>query len=223
MRYLAVILATCASVLAPPASAAVLIDSVGQTFQVNYDGRVAGSSTDLISAEQVFTLNSVSADNKIYTFGYSLTNTSSVASRLRSFGFDVIGASVSSLSGSGLYSFSGTNENFPEGVGFLDACFKATSNGSCTGGQQGLTSGSSALASFSLTFNSATGPFSLDNFTTRFQSIEPAVNGSSSGVGIGIITAVPEVSTWGMMIMGFGLIGGVLRGAPKRRRQLQAA
>ncbi len=223
MRFLAVSLATSAAIFALPADAAVLINSVGQTFQVDYDGRVAGSPTNLISAKQVFTLNSISADNKTYTFGYALTNTSSVASRLRSFGFDVNGATVASLSGSGLYSFSGTNQNFPEGVGSLDACFKATSNGTCTGGQQGLTSGISTNETFSLTFNSATGPFSLDNFTTRFQSIEPKINGSSSGVGVGVVSAVPETATWGMMIMGFGLIGGIMRGSPKRRGQLQTA
>lgn len=223
MRSMALALAASTAMIAVPANAAVLVNTVGQTFQVDYSGQAGGSPTNLISAKQVFTLNSISADNKTYTFGYRLENTSSVDSRLRSFGFDVIGAGLSALSGSGIYSFTGTNQVFPESVGSLDACFKATSNGTCTGGPQGLTSGSTALATFSLTLNSANTPLSLDNFTTRFQSISPRANGSNSGVGIGIITAVPETSTWAMMILGFGLIGGIMRSAPKRRRQLQAA
>lgn len=223
MRSMAVILAASVAMFALPANAAVLVNAVGQTFQINYSGQVGGSPTNLITANQVFKLNSISADQKTYTFGYTLNNTSSVSSRLRSFGFDVLGATISSLSGSGLYSFTGTGETFPEGVGALDACFKATRNGNCTGGQQGLTSGSSETATFSLTFKSATGPFTLDNFTTRFQSINPTINGSSSGVGIGFTPTVPETSTWAMMLIGFGLIGAIMRSAPKRRRHLQAA
>lgn len=223
MRSMAIILAASAAMFALPANAAVVVNAVGQTFQINYGGHVGGSPTNLISANQVFTLNSISADKKTYTFAYTLNNTSSVSSRLRSFGFDVLGATISSLSGSGLYSFAGANENFPEGVGFLDACFKATKNGSCTGGQQGLISNSSVTATFALKFNSATTSFSLDNFATRFQSINPTINGSSSGVGIGFTPAVPETSTWAMMLIGFGLIGAIMRGAPKRRRHLQAA
>lgn len=223
MRSMALALAASAALIAVPANAAVLVNSVGQTFQVGYNGQVGGSATNLISATQNFTLNSISADNKTYTFGYTLNNTSSVDSRLRSFGFDVLGATIASLSGSGLYSFTGTGQNFPEGVGSLDACFKATNNGTCTGGQQGLASGSSETATFSLTFASATTSFSLDNFATRFQSINPTINGSSSGVGIGFTPAVPETSTWAMMLIGFGLIGAIMRGAPKRRRHLQAA
>ena len=53
---------------------------------------------------------------------------------------------------------------------------------------------------------SATGPFSL---TTRYDIAFGAGFGNFNGTAN--ITAVPEPATWGMMIMGFGLMGGVLR------------
>ena len=53
---------------------------------------------------------------------------------------------------------------------------------------------------------SATGPFSL---TTRYDIVFGPDFGNFNGTAN--ITAVPEPATWGMMIMGFGLMGGVLR------------
>ena len=53
---------------------------------------------------------------------------------------------------------------------------------------------------------SATGPFSL---TTRYDIAFGGGSGNFNGTAN--ITAVPEPATWGMMIMGFGLMGGVLR------------
>ena len=53
---------------------------------------------------------------------------------------------------------------------------------------------------------SAAGPFSL---TTRYDITFTGANGNFNGTAN--ITAVPEPATWGMMIMGFGLLGGVMR------------
>ena len=53
---------------------------------------------------------------------------------------------------------------------------------------------------------SAAGPFSL---TTRYDIAFGAGFGNFNGTAN--ITAVPEPATWGMMIVGFGLMGGALR------------
>ncbi len=52
---------------------------------------------------------------------------------------------------------------------------------------------------------SATGPFSL---TVRY---DIAFQPGGTFNGTGNLTAVPETATWGMMILGFGLMGGVMR------------
>ena len=212
MKYLLTSLGiTSMLAAAGPTSAAVIFEKIGQTAQVGYEGKVGGSMTDLVSAQQTFTLTDISADKKTYTLSYSLDNTSANSSRLRSFGFDVHDATAASIASTGAYSFSGVDQNFPEGVGTLSACFAATANGNCTGGPKGLLSGGSALGTISLKFATSTDSFSLDNFTTRFQSIAPSINGESSGVAIGHVAAVPEASTWAMMIMGVGFLGFTMR------------
>src|SRR5690606_10389292 len=129
------------------------------------------------------------------------------------FGFDVVGATVTGNSSTGLYGHAGMGDNYPEGVGVLDVCFKATANGNCTGGQQGLLSGESASGTLALTFAGTPGSITLDNFTTRCQLTSPKVNGADSGVGIGtpITSAVPEPATWALMILGFGAVGMGMR------------
>jgi PEP-CTERM motif len=52
----------------------------------------------------------------------------------------------------------------------------------------------------------------LDTFRTTYRA-------SSSAVLYGVSPAVPEPATWGMMLLGFGIIGGALR----RRRTLALA
>ena len=51
-----------------------------------------------------------------------------------------------------------------------------------------------------------TGPFAT---TIRYDLTFGAGNGTFNGTAN--LTAVPEPATWGMMIMGFGLLGGVMR------------
>ncbi len=216
---------TSSCLLATSANAAVIIDSLtpGQAFSINYTGQVNGGSTNLISSVQDFVFTGATNGNTTYNFSYTLTNDSSVASRLRSFGFDVTaGGSVSGGSAGGAYANVGFNDNFPEGVGTLDICFRANGGNNCTGGPNGLTQGQVGVGTFSIDFAAATSSITLDNFTTRYQSINPAINNSTSGVGIGSMGGVPEPATWGMLIFGFGAIGGAMRRRPSASRKIKA-
>ena len=122
---------------------------------------------------------------------------------------------ISSFAATGAYPFAEANNNFPEGLGIREICFRASGGNNCTGGPNGLTKGQSGMGTFSIDFANPANSIELDNFVTRFQSIDPGIMGSTSGVGVGQLQAVPEPATWAFMIFGFGAIGGALR----RQRQ----
>jgi len=217
------VLAAAAAMLAggSTASAAVLINSsnVGYSFTTDYTGLVGSGSTNLVSGLSTFTFTGLSNNGLTYNFNYSMTNDSSVSSRLTSFGFDV-DPNVSSASSTGYFASANLNNNYPSGVGTIDVCFEADSNGNCTGGPAGLNANQTGTGSFALTFSQVMASVSLDSFVTRFQSINPTINGSSSGVGIGSVVSntgggnpivAPEPATWMMLISGFLLIGGIMR------------
>ncbi len=209
----------------PAHAAAVVLNSgsVGTGFSVDFTGQVNGAPATQLSALLNVTLNSVSTNGRVYTFGYDLTNDSTVASRIRGFGFDVDGGTLTSASVSG--EFIGVDRpgffpGFAGGTGERDVCFAATNNGNgCTGGQGGVNKGQTGSGTFTLRFaNSQPAPGSiyLDLFVVRYQSISPKINGGDSGIGIGRIIPpppppVPEPATWLMMIVGFFALGFIMR------------
>lgn len=207
---------------AVPAVAAVVIDSTntGYNFVIDYTGKVGGSTTSLIGGLGSFTFNGVTNGGLTYNFGYSVTNDSSVSSRLTAFGFDSINPTISSAASTGYFASANLNNNFPEGFGRVDVCFEADSNGNCTGGSGGLTAGNTGVGTFALTFASVMDSVTIDDFVTRFQSINPSINGSSSGIGVGALVSgggggdpivAPEPGTWMMLLGGFGLVGFAMR------------
>jgi len=194
--------------------------NIGRTATVTYIGSVNGSPTNKIGATTIYTLKSISQDQKSWVFEYTITNTSSVASRLRSFGFDVTnsaGAAITQRSATGVYATSGSGDNFPEGFGTVNTCFRATGGSNCTGGPNGLTKGLSATGLFTLSFASKPVSLTLDRFVTRFQSISPKVNNGDSGIGKQLTLiktdpgGVPEPAQWLLLIGGFGITGATLR------------
>ena len=200
-------------------------DEEGDTAEVNFSGQVNGEAATDISALLGLTLNDISDDGLTYSFSYSLSNTSGNDARIRSFGFDVENADLASATGSGLYSNVNYNNNFPEGVGTLDVCFAADGGNNCTGGPNGLLSGASTDGMFTLALTAPVDELQLSYFTTRFQSINPAINGGTSGVGIGtmmpstpVTGAVPEPATWAMMLLGFFGVGATMRRSATARR-----
>ena len=204
----------------PAHAASVVLNSgsVGSSFSVDFTGQVGGVSTTQLSALLNVTLN-----GRTYTFGYDLTNDSIANSRIRGFGFDVDGGSLSGAGVTGAFVSAqrpGFFPDLPGGSGGRDVCFAATTNGNgCTGGQGGVTKGQTGSGTFTLTFNGASpAPSSiyLDLFLVRYQSISPSINGGDSGIGIGRLIPpppppVPEPATWLMMIIGFFAVGSIMR------------
>lgn len=189
---------------------------------MTYSGQVNGAPAPALSALQDFTFTGVSNSGLTYNFNQRLENTSSVSSQLRSFGFDITspGAFSTANATGALPNFS-FNSTFPEGQGTRDVCFRFNGNGNCTGGPGGIAPGfaEAGSGSFSLTFGSALTSIRLDNFVTRFQSIDPELNGGNSGIGLPVNAPVPEPASWALMILGFGVAGGALR----RRRSVDLA
>lgn len=216
--------ALVAAGLATPAMSAVTLSNsnVGYQFNVNYTGLVGGVTTTNVSALENLTFAGITDGGLTYNFNYTLANNSVYDSRLSSFGFNIASpGSLSSVSATGAYPYPDQNANYPEGIGNVEICFTQVSNGGCTGNGDGLTSNPDQVGTgtFALTLTQALSSISLDDFVVRFQAINPTVNGSSSGVGIGalsdagggVVSAAPEPMTWAMMIGGFMLIGMTLR------------
>lgn len=199
---------------AQAASAAVVIGGAadkGKTYSLDFTGQINGDAEERISNTLDLTFTNLSADGKTYSFSYSFTNTSDIEARLRSFGFNVVGGKVTGAVGSGTFRSASTWITFPEGVGKLDLCFKTTQSGSCTGGNGGLTQGQTGTGAFSFTLAAPASTLTLDDFTTRFQTINGGGYREASGIGIGVQAAVPEPSTWLTLILGFAAIGGMMR------------
>ncbi len=183
---------------------------------------VPGLSATLDLGPAVFSGNMVS-------FSYSFTNTTdsvvdalTIDSRIRSFGFNVDAGTGNGLlatsSSTGAYANVTLGAMSPSlgGIGGNRyRCLTATGNGGCTGGPGGLTSGQSTNGTLVLQFQSAASQLFLNDFVVRYQAIEGWRGGDS---GIGVASAVPEPSTWAMMLIGFAGLAFA-----SRRRSLQTA
>lgn len=230
MRIVEAVLAATAIFLSPaaPVFGAVIIDSakIGYRFEIDYAGQIAGKASDDISGSSIFTFTGISKDRLTYLFDYSMTNDSSVSSRLTAFGFNVL-PDVSGAASTGDFASTSLGDNFP-GFEKVDVCFEADKNGKCSGGNGGLTlEDDTGTGTFALTFAKVMESVTLDDFVTRFQSIDSEAG--SSGIGVGALVdggqpiVAPEPGTWLMMLGGFGMIGFQVRRRRASGQPLQAA
>lgn len=229
-RAVAISLAVMAAFgLAPAAHSASVINPDGTvtleagsplSFTVNYGGVIddqANVVPGLTSSIQ-FNFLGTSLNNTSYNFSYVLSNTSSGpinGSRVSIFGFNV-SPNVASATASGLFTDEvfGGSFNTPNNGPNIEVCFKSGGGPNCTGGANGgVTLGNSGNGQFSLLFNNA--PPGLDvtlgTFYVRYQSVDSGMLGLRGASASAIGAIVPEPATWGMMIVGFGLVGGIAR------------
>lgn len=205
---------------ATPAMAAITIDpgtgsatvssstNVGDNFTVNFDGSESGSVIPGLTSSLTLTFAGISGNT--YLFDYLLTNTSSApttASAVTAFGFNIDPSAL--LTGS---TVNGTFQVVSSGQvsqGYnLEMCFKNGQNNNCAGspGNQGVNMGTSGSGQIAIGFSSLPDQITLSDYLVRYQ----AVNGNGSAVG-SPVPAVPEPSTWGLMLLGFGAIGISMR------------
>lgn len=232
-RTFAGIAAAAAFFAAAPAMAEPITFSsanVGQSYTLSYDGFSNGTTIDGLTAATTFTLTGISGSD--YTFGYSVSNTSSApitASRVSSFAFNTDPA-IASATSTGAFSYTTLNSNYPNGIGTVDVCFKDAQTGSCSGGGSGgLTIGQSGTGSFTLSFSQPISSLTLSDFFVRYQSIAGTNNPPGSASGQGTLTSsggstsggstsggtpVPEPGMIGLFAS--GLVGLALL---RRRRQ----
>lgn len=213
------LLATTAAVgialLAGGANAA-LVDSVGDTFDVNWsfdpDG---GGPLGALTAEATFTVLSYS--NNAAEFDISITNTTNLAggyvnANVLSFGFYASPSIDGAFSPGGegaLFDGLENDVNFPGGFNSIDICLFAANN--CQGGNinDGLTPTSSDSMQILLT---ALNPGSLNNgleltaFPIKFQTSEGSFEFAGDDTPT---TSIPEpaaLSLFGAGLMGLGLL-----------------
>jgi hypothetical protein len=227
-RLLRVALATSAAlVIAAPASAALVLNGNGTvTASGNGGGSVTiafdgyGDNPGLMvipNLTSTLKLDFISSTGTAYTFGYTLTNTSTApqtGSRVSVFGFNTdpnrTGGSVN-----GTFDEVG-NGNVPN-FGTVEFCAKDPPGGGCAGGGgAGADVGAPASGQFTLNFGSSQSSITLSDFVVRYQEVN-----STSGSAIGRQTVhAPEPGTWAMMLLGFGAVGFSLRRARRQTPKL---
>lgn len=210
---------------AVPATAAVTVTSGSpSSFRVDFDGNVEGAAVTGLTSSILFGFLGASLDGLTYNFTYMLSNTSSggvTASRVSGFAFNTT-PDIQSATVDGVFDNAFIGGKLPNGVKAVDICFNEATK--CAGGAGGGVSlGHSAGGTFALKFDVAplSGSVSFDEFYVRYQSLDgPAIGGTDSGTGAGTpVLPVPEPATWGMMLLGFGIVGSALR----RRRSYALA
>lgn len=234
--------------VAAPASASVaLVNSpitvkarVGWTITANYGGFVNEAPISALQSQTIFTLSSVSLDQKTWVFDLTrLQNNTTlpVISRISAYGFDI---DAFSLAGSSVARTSTTTtstifSNISSGqipqispLAPADVCFRAGGGGTnCTNGGGGgvfaTTPAPLVTPTFTMTFASAVDRLTFNNFFVRYQTVDGGGFNGASGVGlvetISFMDPLPEPGVWVQMIAGFGLAGAAMR----RRRDVAQA
>lgn len=203
---------------ANPALAGVVINSgaggtttlasVGNSGTINFNGYGGSVPAVIPGLSSSLTLTFQGIFGNTYRFAYSLTNSSTLAgTRVSSFGFNV-NPNITSASATGAFDTANINVNYPVGFGTVEVCFYDGPGGTCTGNGRGVAFGTTGTGLLNLTFGGgAPANITLTDFVDRYQ----AFNYRGIGSAIGIPVGVPEPATWGLMILGIGLVGAAMR------------
>jgi hypothetical protein len=198
-------------------AAAVTIDSVGDAFDVAFDGSIETESVAGLSAAATFTVTAFDAAAGVVAFEIVLRNTSDESlwqgARVSAIGFDV-STDLLSAAASGLFSSAVRDGRFPNQFGPVDVCAIDNRNNCSGGGSGGVQLGESGTLSLTLTFVHPLDSLDLTRFGVRYQSL-----GShdlhfcdASGTGHG---TVPEPASLALLGAAAAMLGATSR---SRRR-----
>jgi hypothetical protein len=187
---------------------------IGDSRTVTFDGysqAYHGGADPVpgLSASLKLTLDSIVANH--WTFTYDLTNTSTSpidSSRVTVFGFDVL-QPYAGVTSTGLFNDPGAGST-PH-LGNHNLCLRTITAGQCTGSFfGGVAKGSSASGLLNLKYTAAQLQLQFDHFFVGYQGVSSKTLClcHQDAVGTG---AVPEPSTWAMLITGVGAVGLVSR------------
>lgn len=193
---------------------AVPIDSVGDTFRVEFDGNVAGNDVAGLTAAAAFLVTEFDAASGRVVLTIALENTTDASlwrsSRVSALGFDVSG-DIETASTSGLFQRAVLGGKFPNQFGPVDVCVIDNAHNCSGGGNGGVTLGELGAITLTLDFAGPISSIDLTNFGVRYQSLTPAGScDDASGTGHGEV--VPEPRLLALL----GIAGLALAG--RRRR-----
>lgn len=231
MKALRLFLCAFAVVAAPAFGASIQVDSVGDTFAVDYNGMVDvnGVSTVLpgLTARVDYTVTDwvydASIDRTLITFDITVENTTNSAlfqnATLTGIGFDTspnvkrIGSTAS-----GDYDYIVFNNRLPTSSGFMVEVCVATTKYQCGGSASGATQiGQTATASVTLAFYSNwQSPIEMSNFGVRYSDVWSSANNvrGLAGLGVGSLAPpIPEPTAAALFGLGALVLGAALRRA----------
>jgi hypothetical protein len=213
-----------AATLAAPAQAMVVFRAPGSSHLVTFDGLTdsAGAAiagTDPLDARVALRLTAT--DGFTWRFSYGVENQAGRAfdkARITGFGFDVGGSTFRSVTATG--EFDRVRSGLVGGAFDTDYCFMAAGNGCDTNSNAGIRPGDGEDGTIRITFAARQDMVALSNLYVRWQGAQvdrvlpprtdmPAVSVQWVGGD-----PAPEPAVWGLMILGFGLVGT----AARRRR-----
>ncbi len=202
--------------LASPALA-VPIDSVGDSFTVEFDGNVEGNDVAGLTASATFLVTEFDAASGRVVLAIELSNTTDTSlwstARVSALGFDVSG-DIETVSTSGLFQHAVVGGRFPNQFGPVDVCVIDNRN-NCSGGRNGgVQIGENGSITLALNFAGPISSVDLSNFGVRYQSLTAPDFGCDEASGTGHGEVVPEPRLLGLLgIAGLALLSTRRRAA----------
>lgn len=204
-----------ALLFAAATASATPIDSVGDSFAVDFAGRAGSGTVPGLTARASFLVSEFDAATGHVVLEITLTNTTDASiwegSRVSAIGFNV-DQTVVSASSSGLFAHALTGGHFPRIRGPLDVCAVDSPTNCSRGGNGGVTIGQSGVIALTLEFGGPIASLDLSRFVVRYQALDSAQLSISRDSGVGEGAVVPEPRLLGLL----GVAGLVLAGSRER-------